>query len=119
MDGDGVPNSTDMFPTWKKHYQPLKNNGLWEWPAFVMSWTFSGKNKMNSLKTCMDFSDYKNSLSGLENRWTIIAGGGAIGFFLRKLPIAGWIMILAAGIANAAHQARGNAEDVYARVCGS
>ncbi len=22
--GDGVPNLTDMFPTWKEHYQPLK-----------------------------------------------------------------------------------------------
>ena len=116
-DGDGVPNDIDPCPLTSNHYACLKASGLWEWPAFIMSWSFSAENKMNSIRSCQDFSNYKNSLSGMENKYTFLAGSGLLGFLIKKIPVVGWLTILAAGIANAMHQAKANAADVYSSLC--
>lgn len=62
-DGDGIPDKTDVCPDNASHYDCLTAAGLYQWAAIASSWTFSARNKMNSIKTCADLNRYVGSFA--------------------------------------------------------
>lgn len=114
-DGDGISNIEDVCWNNKDHYKCLKRAGLWEWPVRAGTWS-TPKKKFNSIRTCMDLSDWKNTLLQKSLNWA--------GITLITLPaattivgaIAPGVSIITAGSFSSAHA---NAEDVYEKLCSS
>ncbi|MCY3884435.1 MAG: hypothetical protein OXG24_05900 [Gammaproteobacteria bacterium] len=112
-DKDGTPNMEDVCWDQKNHYRCLKRAGLWEWPVRLGTMQ-SPQAKFESIRRCMDLSDWKNTLVAKATYWVgiaaIAAGAGGTGVGLIGAGIA---VVTAGSFASAAE----NASDVYDRLC--